>query len=147
MLELWELNPEWDIEVTDEGCLEIMPGTGFVNSRAAGRVYSQVLAWSDGGGGGWAGVPDGMVRFGDGAMMAPDVSWVSEARAEQVPAGHEGLLPVCPDFVVEVRSQYDDPDKQQGKMEGWRERGVRLGWLIDRYEERVWVYRAGDAEP
>ena len=147
MIELCELNPEWDIEVTEEGWLRLMPGTGFTNSRAAARVSSQVLTWSDSGGGGWTGVGDGMVRFADGVMMAPDVSWVSESRSAQVPADHEGLLPVCPDFVVEVRSQHDDPAEQQDKMQRWRRRGVRLGWLIDRYQEQVWIYREGDSEP
>ena len=38
MLKLWDLNPQWDIEVTEAGELSIMPGTGWTNSAAAMRI-------------------------------------------------------------------------------------------------------------
>ena len=149
MLELWELNPEWDIEVTDEGALSIMPGTGYNTSEAALLVGAQVMNWVLSVGGGRAGGADGMVKeLGGGpAMMAPDVSWVSDERAAQIPDGDNGLLPICPDFVVEVRSVSDRPSRQRAKMERWIGYGARLGWLIDIFEDQVWVYREGEAEP
>lgn len=149
MIELCELNPAWDIEVTDEGWLEIVPGTGFNTSEAATLISAQVVAWMLSIGGGRSGGADGMVRFpGETkAMMAPDASWVSDERAAQIPEGHRGLLPICPDFVVEVLSVTDRLPRQQAKLERWLGYGVRLGWLIDIYEARVWIYRAGADEP
>ncbi len=148
MLALWKLNPQWDIEVTEAGELSIMPGTGWTNSAAAMRIGAAVVGWSDASGGTVAGA-DGMVRFPppSRAMMAPDVSWVSDERAAQPGERHDTvLIPVCPDFVVEIRSESDDPQDQREKMERWIDYGARLGWLIDRYEGEVWIYRAGQPE-
>ena len=149
MLKLWDLNPQWDIEVTEAGELSIMAGTGWTNSAAAMRIGAVVVGWSDSGGGTVAGEA-GMVRFPppSRAMMAPDVSWVSDERqAEEGERHNTILIPVCPDFVVEIRSESDLLDDQQDKMQRWLEYGARLGWLIDRYEGRVWIYRAGQPEP
>ena len=149
MLELWKLNPQWEIEVTEAGELSIMPGTGWTNSAAAMRIGAAVVGWSNSGGGTVAGA-DGMVRFPppSRAMMAPDVSWVSDQRqAEEGERHNTVLIPVCPDFVVEIRSESDDPVDQRDKMERWIGYGARLGWLIDRYEGKVWIYRADQTEP
>ena len=149
MLELWKLNPQWEIEVTEAGELSIMPGTGWTNSAAAMRIGAAVVGWSNSGGGTVAGA-DGMVRFPppSRAMMAPDVSWVSVQRQAEEGERHDTvLIPVCPDFVVEIRSESDDPADQRDKMERWIDYGARLGWLIDRYEGKVWIYRADQPEP
>lgn len=149
MLELCEQNPEWDIEVTDEGWLQLMPGTGFNTSEVALLVSTQIVNWILSIGSGRSGGADGMVRFpGETkAMMAPDASWISPERAAQIPADHQGLLPVCPDFVLEVLSATDRLSRQQAKMERWLSYGVRLGWLLDIFDGRVWVYREGGSDP
>ncbi|MBA4185298.1 MAG: Uma2 family endonuclease, partial [Acidobacteria bacterium] len=53
----------------------------------------------------------------------------------------ERFAPVCPDFVIELRSKSDNLRKLQNKMREYIENGARLGWLIDPYEKRVHVYR------
>ena len=149
MLELWKLNPQWDIEVTEAGELSIMPGTGWNNSELAAEIIIDVGTWRRSGGGGRVAGADGMVRFPppSRAMMAPDVSWVSDQRQAEEGERHVTvLIPVCPDFVVEIRSESDDPADQREKMERWIEYGARLGWLIDRYEGQVWIYRASQSE-
>lgn len=81
-------------------------------------------------------------------MMAPDVSWVSKERLAEAPESHEtSLILVCPDFVVELRSENDDIEAQQGKMKRWIDHGVRLGWLIDVYHGQAWIYRSEQDEP
>lgn len=57
------------------------------------------------------------------------------------------LAPICPDFVLELRSPSDNLKPVQEKMaEYMREPGVQLGWLIDRKERKVYIYRPGIAE-
>ena len=149
MLELWKLNPQWDIEVTEAGELSIMAGTGWTNTSAAAEIGADIVNWKRSGGGGTVGGEAGMVRFPppSRAMMAPDVSWVSDQRQAEEGERHDTvLIPVCPDFVVEIRSESDNPADQREKMERWIEYGARLGWLIDRYEGQVWIYRAGQSE-
>lgn len=54
------------------------------------------------------------------------------------------FLPLCPDFVVEIRSSSDSLADQQEKLEEYRESGARLGWLVDPEARRVYVYRPGE---
>ena len=53
--------------------------------------------------------------------------------------------PVCPDFVLELRSQSDTLAGLQEKMDQYMENGARLGWLVDPFRKRVHVYRPGTA--
>ena len=78
--------------------------------------------------------------------MSPDAAWLSPKRADTVLEDQQGYWPVCPDFVLEVRSPSDRLSAQQEKLQRWIEYGARLGWLIDPEGEAVWVYREG-AEP
>ena len=53
---------------------------------------------------------------------------------------------LCPDFVMEVRSESDNLSELQQKMGKWIQNGVRLGWLIDPQTQTTTIYRA-DQEP
>ena len=57
------------------------------------------------------------------------------------------MFPGAPDFVVEIRSRRDNLRPLQRKMQIWMDGGARLGWLIDPRNRRVFIYRAGQAEP
>ena len=147
-LELCELNEGWEFETTAAGELVIMPGTGRENSKRAAEILVDVGNWSRSGGDGEYHPGDGMVRHPDGIMRSPDVAWISPERINQRQEGYDGvLIPVCPDFVVEIRSRSDSVSRQQEKMEQWMSYGARLGWLIDAYSEKVWIYREGQDEP
>ena len=80
----------------------------------------------------------------NGAVRSPDVSfmlkerWQALSRAEQ-----EQFAPLCPDFVLELRSKNDRLSDLQAKMEEYVANGARFGWLIDPYEQQVYVYEAG----
>ncbi|MEM9920593.1 MAG: Uma2 family endonuclease, partial [Bacteroidota bacterium] len=51
-------------------------------------------------------------------------------------------LQAVPDFIVEVRSESDRLPQLQEKMTNvWMKQGVRLGWLIDVRNEKVYIYR------
>ena len=52
-------------------------------------------------------------------------------------------MPLCPDFVIELRSESDSLSKLQAKMQEYTANGARLGWLIDPQNKRVEIYRAG----
>ncbi len=54
---------------------------------------------------------------------------------------------LCPDFVVEVMSPWDRLAKAQEKMQEYMENGARLGWLIDRKNRTVYIYRPDTPEP
>ena len=51
-------------------------------------------------------------------------------------------MPLCPDFVVELKSPSDDIADLQTKMLEYQENGLKLGWLIDPDRQLVEVYQA-----
>lgn len=56
------------------------------------------------------------------------------------------FAPICPDFVIELRSASDTLSTLQDKMQEYLANGALLGWLIDRKNRTVHVYRP-DQEP
>lgn len=82
----------------------------------------------------------------NGANRSPDVSWVARERWEALTQRErEGFIPLCPDFVVELRSKTDGIKKLRRKMEEYLDNGARLGWLIDPQNQRVEIYRPGQS--
>ena len=82
----------------------------------------------------------------NGARRSPDVAWVQRARHDALTAEEKrGFVPLCPDFVLELRSPSDNLRLLQAKMDEYRDNGARLGWLIDPVERVVYVYRPGEA--
>ena len=80
-------------------------------------------------------------------MRSPDASWVERSRLGALTREQqEQFLPLCPDFLIELRSPSDQLPPVMAKMEEYVANGARLGWLIDPNERRVHVYRPG-AEP
>ncbi len=49
------------------------------------------------------------------------------------------FLPLCPDFVVELRSPSDPLATLQAKMREYVDHGARLGWLLDPKERKTHV--------
>ena len=52
------------------------------------------------------------------------------------------FLPLCPDFVIELRSPSDTINVLHDKMQEYMANGSSLGWLIDPETKRVYVYQA-----
>jgi len=147
LLELCSLNDPWRFERSAEGALEMTPPPGPLSSKRGGRIYAQILAWSDANRSGEAFESSAGFRLADASIRAAAGSWVSNERLAGIALEHEGAWPVCPDFVVAIRSRTDRLPRQQAKMRQWTANGARLGWLIDPFEGSVWVYRAGHAGP
>lgn len=84
-------------------------------------------------------------KLPNGATISPDASWVLSERLEIFTAKQrEKFLPLCPDFVLELRSASDSLKTTQNKMAEYIENGARLGWLIDPKNKQVHIYRAND---
>lgn len=80
----------------------------------------------------------------NGAMKSPDACWVTQEKIDTLTeADFDHLLEITPDFVVEVVSPTDQIKIAHTKMElVWIANGVRLGWLVDVKNEKLWVYRS-----
>jgi len=53
------------------------------------------------------------------------------------------FAPICPDFVIELRSASDSLN--QDKCENYMDNGASLGWLIDRKNRKFYIYRHDQA--
>lgn len=78
-----------------------------------------------------------------GAMRSPDAAFIMMERWEAIPKeDRKKFAPICPDFIAELRSENDSIIYLQKKVrEEWIANGCRLAWLIDPFEEVVYVYR------
>jgi Uma2 family endonuclease len=78
----------------------------------------------------------------NGAIRSPDASWIKQERWGTITQEQRtGFAPICPDFVVELRSPTDRLSDPQEKMQEYLANGARLGWLIDSIDKRVYIYR------
>lgn len=140
------LNPELHIERTSEGDIIVMAPTGGKSGRRNAKLIVALGKWAEKDGTGQ--VFDSSTEFilPNRAGRAPDGSWILNARWEALSEGdQEQFPPLCPDFVVELRSQTDSLKTLQSKMEEYIANGAQLGWLIDPMERKVHIYRSGVA--
>lgn len=78
----------------------------------------------------------------DGSMRSPDAAWIEKKRWEGLtPEQQEKFAPLCPDFVIELRSKSDSLSVLKDKMTEWMKNGCRLAWLIDPIEKESYIYR------
>ncbi len=80
----------------------------------------------------------------NGAMRSPDASWILKARWDALtPEQQSKFAPICPDFVIELMSRTDSLSTVQAKMQEYQDNGARLGWMINRRDRQVEIYRIG----
>jgi Uma2 family endonuclease len=142
--EFCQINRDLRIERTATGELLIMPPTGSETGGSNFELAGQLGNWVklDGTGTGF----DSSTGFTlpNSAIVSPDISWVKLERWNTLSALQKTkFAPIAPDFVVELRSKSDTLKDLQDKMQQYIDNGVRLGWLIDRKQRRVYVYRPG----
>ena len=135
-------NSDMRIELTADGVLEIMPPAFAITDHKNVKISSQLDVWADQDGSGVAFGPTAGFTLPNRAIRAPDASWVLRSRlAALTDEDKNRFIPLCPDFVVELRSSTDRLSVVQAKMAEYIANGARLGWLIDPIARRVYVYR------
>ena len=135
-------NPDARLERARDGTLVLMPPTGADGSRRNLNLAIQLGAWNEAARLGVAFDSSGGFELPDGSVRAADAAWVSLPRWQRLTqAQRKTFAPLCPDFVVELRSPSDRMADLREKMIDYIANGVRLGWLIDPYEKRVEAYR------
>ncbi len=136
--------PDLRIEMTREGEIIIMPPAGGETGSKNADLTADLVIWNRAEKTGK--VFDSSTGFvlPNGAKRSPDASWVPVAEWEALSLEErQQFLPLCPTFVIELRSRTDRLSTVQQKMGEYRDNGARLGWLIDPKSKRVEVYRAG----
>lgn len=143
-LELCLDNPTLRLEMTANGELIVMGPTGSETGRRNAKLTFRLCEWAEQDGTGECFDSSACFTLPNGAKLSPDASWVRRERYEALTEDErEQFAPLCPDFVVELRSKTDRLARLQAKMSEYIENGAQLGWLIDPAARRVYVYRPG----
>ena len=81
-------------------------------------------------------------RLPSTAIRSPDLAFISSARWASLSQWEKEIFPpICPDFVLELRSKTDKLTDIQSKMEEWIEGGSKLGWLLDIENLQFYIYK------
>jgi Uma2 family endonuclease len=143
--DFWEFcarNRDLRLEMTSEGQMIIMMPVGGEGSNRNFLLTARLGAWAEADGTGIGFDSSGGFRLPNKAKRSPDASWVRRERWEALTdKQRKKFPPLCPDFVIELRSESDRLKKLQDKMEEYIANGAQLGWLIDPIEKKVYIYR------
>lgn len=137
-------NEEWQFESTKDGKLVIMPPTGGNTGRRNSKIIAQLENWSSANNLGEVFDSSTMFVLPNGARRSPDAAWIRQERWNALSLEQQDKFPpLCPDFVIELRSPSDNIEELQQKMQEYLDNGTVLGWLIDPKTRRIEVYRGG----
>jgi Uma2 family endonuclease len=139
---LCQENRELRFELTAQQELVIIPPAGSETGWRNNEISYSLTSWTKKDGTGVSFDSSTGFTLPNGAIRSPDASWMKRERWEALAKEQRsGFSPLCPDFVVELRSPTDRLSDLQGKMQEYIDNGARLGWLIDPIDKRVYVYR------
>lgn len=142
--QLCRANPDIKFERNATGELIVMAPTGGETGSYNSEINADFVIWNRQTQLGKVFDSSTCFKLPGGGDRSPDVAWVALERWNKL--SHEQqrkFPPIAPDFVLELLSPTDSLEKTQAKMQEYINSGVRLGWLIDRDNRRVEVYRAG----
>jgi Uma2 family endonuclease len=153
-------NPDLRLELTPDLKLIVMAPTGGESGKKNSKLNLRIGIWNEQTELGE--VFDSSTGYDltafEGGKPSPDVSWIEKSRLEGV--NIVGLIPIVPDFVIELRSlekvlhlgkpqdrtfrsATDILSATKTKMEQYQWVGVRLGLLVDPKNKQVEIYRPG----
>jgi Uma2 family endonuclease len=143
---LCQANRDWQLERTAKGELIIMPPVGGISGSREADLITDLSLWNRQTQLGKVFSSSTIFRLPNGGDRSPDVAWVRLDRWEALTVEQqERFPPVCPDFVIELRSRTDPLKLLQEKMQEYLDSGLRLGWLINPQNQQVEIYRPGQS--
>jgi len=148
-VELCADNREFQFELTAQKELVIMTPPGGKTGRRHSRIHYRLADWAERTGQGVVFAPGTLFQLPNGAKRALDGAWVSHGRWDSLTdEQQEKIPPICPEFVLELMSPSDRRPVRfrmlQAKMNEYIANGAQLGWLVDPFQKKVYIYRPGE---
>ena len=136
-------NEPYGFEISAKGELIVMPPPGPDGNLDERDVNDSLSDWRRNNTGENY-TQTALFRLQGGGLRMPDAAWITQERYDNL-TPHERSVEIigAPDFVVEVRSRTDRLADGLAKMQEWMDGGARLGWYIDPYETRTYLFRPG----
>ncbi|MCT7950927.1 Uma2 family endonuclease [Ancylothrix sp. C2] len=135
-------NENWKLERTAKGEIIIMSPVGGISGGREAGFIAKLWLWNDQTKLGIVFSSSTIFRLPKGGDRSPDCAWISLERWQTLtPQQQESFPPICPDFVIELRSKTDSLKPLQEKMQEYLNSGLKLGWLINPQQQQVEIYR------
>lgn len=137
-----QLNRHFRIERNQIGDLFIMSPTDSETGQRNFNLIGELGIWTKQDGTGVGFGSSGGFTLPNGAVRSPDAAWIKRTKWEIIPAEkRKKFAPICPEFIVELRSENDNLSTLKEKMQEYIDNGAQLAWLIDRKQRQVFIYR------
>lgn len=137
-------NPELRFELTARKEIIVMAPTHSKTGARNFNISNQLGVWTEQNGTGIGFDSNTGFTLPNGAIRSPDASWIRLERWNALSEKEQNSFgPICPDFVIELRSESNTLRELQGKMSEYMDNGAKLGFLIDPYNRTVDIYRSG----
>lgn len=137
-----QANQDLRIERTATGDVVIMPPAFSDTGNRNFNLAVQLGIWTEKDGTGFGFDSSSGFTLPNGATRSPDAAWIKAERWNALTEEEKAsFAPICPDFVIELRLASDTLSGLKTKMQEYIENGVLLGWLIDRKNRTVYIYR------
>ena len=141
-LEICRKNPDNRIERTKKGEILLMAPTGGETGKFNASLIGIFYIWNKIQKRGKIFDSSTAFRLPSTAIRSPDLAFISSTRWTALNKWEkESFPPICPDFVLELRSKTDKLTDLQSKMEEWIEGGCKLGWLLDIENLQFYIYK------
>ena len=116
--EFCQRNKDYRFEMDKKGNLLIMPPTSLETSNKNSEINLQLRLWSKKDKTGIAFETNGMFTLPNGAKRAPNAFWITKEKYYALPEKEreERFARIVPDFVIELRSKFDNLKKLKNKM-------------------------------
>ena len=145
--ELCQANPDVKFERNVEGELIIMSPTGGITGRYNADIITDLNIWNRQKKLGIVFDSSTGFKLPSGANRSPDAAWIPLQKWNKLSLRQqEKFVPLCPDFVIELRSSSDQLETLQEKMNEYKNNGTLLAWLINRQDKQVEIYRQGQTK-
>jgi Uma2 family endonuclease len=141
---LWFCLENKDLRIERNSNREIifMSPVSTLSAYSSGAAFNQLSNWALNDGRGIAFDSSAGFTLPDQSVLSPDASWVSKQQWGKLSEDEKNkFAPVCPEFIIEVKSKSDRMDDLKDKMQNWIKNGAKLGWLIDIRTKSVFVYK------
>jgi Uma2 family endonuclease len=140
-------NPDLRIERNNKLEITIMSPTGSLSGRVNAEINRQLSNWNYEQGNGEVFDSSTGFTLPDRSVLSPDAAWLSNEKWNTLSNEEQDrFAPVCPEFVIEVRSKSDSLEMLKTKMKNWLANGTQLAWLIDPIDGISYVYKNNHAD-
>ncbi len=137
-------NEPYRIEQNAKGEIIVMTPVGGEGSSWEAYLSYALTRWAIETGKGISFSPSAGFRLPDKTLLSPDASWIATNRWRSLSRQQQReFTPLCPDFLIELRSPTDSASATEEKMGQWMANGAQLAWLIDPIRKLSIVYRPG----